>query len=408
MQSLSRNRYDTVSSLKEITDHVRAIINETDEKLTDAEVLELIEEFVLHDSRTSQYPYQAKGELVRGVFHATRKELGILESYAEEQDVNEIMVNGLDGIFVERHGQIEKMGKCFTSKEEIEEVIRRLASKVHKEINELNPILDARMDDGSRIHAVYTNVALNGPILSIRRFPEHRITMGELIQIGTITRECAEFLEVLVIAGYNIFISGGTSSGKTTFLNVLANYIPKTERVIVIEDSAELQMPGIENIVRLECRNANAHGKGEVTLRQLIRASLRMRPDRIIVGEVRGPEVYDMLQAMNTGHDGSLCTGHGNSPSGMLARLETMYLMAADFPVDAIRKQITEAIDIVVHLGRLPDKSRKVLSIVEVLAARDGTIETNPLFLYAPDKGLISTKQKLKRRTKLELRGLEL
>jgi pilus assembly protein CpaF len=401
-------RYDTVSSLKEITDNVRAIINSRAEKLSDAEVLELIEGFVLHDSRTEMFPYQVKGELVRGVFHSTRKELGLLQPYADDMEVSEIMVNGTEGIFIERHGQIDKISQRFESRDEVEEMIRRLAGKVHKEINELNPIMDARLEDGSRIHAVYSNIAINGPILSIRRFPEKRITMEELLGLGTITEEAADFLENMVKAGYNIFISGGTSSGKTTFLNVLSNYIPKDERVIVIEDSAELQITGIDNIVRMECRNPNVQGKGEVTVRQLIRASLRMRPDRIIVGEVRGAEVFDMLQAMNTGHDGSLCTGHGNSPEGMLARLETMFLMAADFPVDAIRRQIAEAIDIIVHLGRMADKSRKVQEIVEVIGYQEGKMIVNPLFRYQPNIGLSSTGNSLQQRTKLDMRGIRL
>lgn len=408
MQKKSEERYDTVSSLKEITANVRAVINSREDKLSDAEVLELIEGFVLHDSRTEMFPYQAKGELVRGVFHATRKELGLLQPYADDSEVSEIMVNGTEGVFIERHGQIDKIGQKFESRDEVEEMIQRLAGKVHKEINELNPIIDARLEDGSRIHAVYSNIAINGPILSIRRFPEKRITMEELLALGTITKEAAEFLENMVKAGYNIFISGGTSSGKTTFLNVLSNYIPKDERVIVIEDSAELQITGIDNIVRMESRNPNIHGKGEVTIRQLIRASLRMRPDRIIVGEVRGAEVFDMLQAMNTGHDGSLCTGHGNSPEGMLARLETMFLMAADFPVDAIRRQIAEAIDIIVHLGRMADKSRKVLDIVEVIGYLEGNMMVNPLFRYQPNRGLSSTGNLLQKKMKLDRRGIKL
>ena len=408
MLKRSGGRYDTVSTLKEITDGVRAVINSREEKLSDAEVLELIEEFVLHDSRTEICPYQVKEEMVTGVFNATRKELGILQPYAEDGDVSEIMVNGISSIFIERSGRIERINQEFENKEELEEIIRRLAAKVHKEINELNPILDARMEDGSRIHAVYGNVAVNGPILSIRRFPEKSITMDELLELGTISPEAAVFLQRVVVAGFNIFISGGTSSGKTTFLNVLSNFIPKDERVIVIEDSAELQIAGVENIVRLESRNANAQGKGEVTIRQLIKASLRMRPDRIIVGEVRGAEVLDMIQAMNTGHDGSLSTGHGNSPEGMLLRLEAMFLTAADFPIEAVRSQISEAIDIIVHLSRMPDKSRKVLEIVEIEGHRDGKVIINELFKYTKDKGLISTGNSLKKQAKLQMRGIEI
>jgi pilus assembly protein CpaF len=406
LQRKSEERYDTVSTLKEITENVRTIINSRAEKLSDAEVLELIENFVLKDSRTEVCSYRVKGEVISGVFNATRKELDILQSYAEDPDVSEIMVNGMDGIFVEKHGKIEKADKNFQSREELEEIIRRLAGKVHREINELNPIVDARMEDGSRIHAVYKNVSVNGPVLTIRRFPEKKITMEQLIGFGTITAEAAEFLKKLVTANYSIFISGGTSSGKTTFLNVLSNYIPKDERVIVIEDSAELQITGVDNLVRMESRSANAQGKGEVTIRQLIRASLRMRPDRIIVGEVRGAEVLDMIQAMNTGHDGSLSTGHGNSTMGMLSRLETMYLMAADFPIEAIRSQIAEAIDIIVHLGRTPDHGRKVLEIVEITGIKNGNIEVNPLFCYSSAAGLVAAGNPLMNQSKLERKGI--
>ncbi|MDD3168874.1 MAG: CpaF family protein, partial [Eubacteriales bacterium] len=334
-----------------------------------------------------------------------------------DKEVSEIMVNGIDHIFIEKKGKIEKLDLHFESIDDLEEIIRRIAAKVHREINEMNPIVDARLDDGSRVNAVYKNVALNGPILTIRRFPENRITMEDLLRIETITGEAAEFLKILVKSGYNIFISGGTSSGKTTFLNVLSEYIPKDERVIVIEDAAELQISGIENIVRLECKNANVQGKGEVNVRQLIKASLRMRPNRIIVGEVRGEEVLDMIQAMNTGHDGSLSTGHGNSTEGMLSRIEAMFLQAADFPIDAIRSQIAEAIDIIVHLGRLPDKSRKVMEISEIEGYHDGKIYINPLFKYiintsdftkdaAPKGGLMKTGNVLKNTMKLEMNGV--
>ncbi len=400
--------HDSVSTIKQITESVREVINAREEKLSDAEVLELIEEFVLHDSMTAIYPYKEKRNIIQGAFNATRKELGILQPYADYGDVSEIMVNGLDGIFIERKGKIERIDQKFDNYEELEEIIRRLVAKVHKEINELNPIVDARMEDGSRIHAVYKNVALNGPILSIRKFPEKRIAMEELLDLGTITKECASFLECLVKAGYNIFISGGTSSGKTTFLNVLSNYIPKDEGVIVIEDSAELQITGVENIVRMESKQANMQGKGEVSIRQLIKASLRMRPDRIIVGEVRGAEVLDMVQAMNTGHDGSLSTGHGNSPEGMLTRLEAMFLTASDFPVEAVRNQISEAIDIIVHMARMPDKSRKVLEVVEIEGYKDGEFIINPLFSYKMGKGLESTGRNLKNVAKLKMKGIEL
>lgn len=393
---------ESLCCTQELTSTVRALINHHKEKLTDREVLEIIEEFVLHSEKTKFYTFSEKDRVIKAVFHRTRKELGILHPLAEDPEVNEIMVNGPERIFVERNGKLKKWDMRFESREELEEMIRRLAGKVHKEINELHPIVDARMSDGSRLHAVYRNVAIDGPILSIRRFPEKKINMDELIAIGTISKEAAAFLDKLVVAGYNIFISGGTSSGKTTFLNVLSNFIPKDERIILIEDSAELQITNVENLVRMESRNANAQGKGEVTIRQLIKASLRMRPDRIIVGEVRGEEVFDMIQAMNTGHDGSLSTGHGNSPEGMLSRLEAMYLTAADFPIDAIRTQIAEAIDIIVHLGRLRDSSRKVLEIVEVTGWKQGRYQINPLFSYKQDLGLIPSENKLCNATKWE------
>jgi pilus assembly protein CpaF len=408
LQMSARQKCDTVSSLKEITEHVRAVINSRQEKLTDAEVLELIEDFVLYDSSTERCTFPAKSQMVQGVFNATRKELGLIQPFADDKEVSEIMVNGPDFIFVERCGSIQRLDQRFETAEELEEIIHRLAGKVHREFNDLNPILDARMEDGSRVHAVSRNVAINGPILSIRRFPEQRITMNELLEWGTLSPEAAALLEKLVVGGSNIFISGGTSSGKTTLLNVLSGFIPSEERVVVIEDSAELQIQGVENIVRMECRSANVQGKGEVTIRQLIRASLRMRPDRIIVGEVRGAEVMDMLQAMNTGHDGSLCTGHGNSPLGMLSRLEAMYLTAASFPVDAVRGQIAEAIDIIVHLGRMPDKSRKVLEIVEVEGFAQGRYIVNPLFRFQRDKGLVRTNNRLKNTAKAELKGISL
>lgn len=408
--------YGELCSVKEITEGVRAVINSKQEQLSDAEVLSLIEDYVLRDRRTDHCSFRKKGELISGIFNATRKDLDILQPYADDKDVSEIMVNGINDIFIERKGKIEKLDIRFETKEDLEEIIRRIAAKVHREINELNPIVDARLEDGSRINAVYKNVALNGPILTIRRFPESRITMEDLIRMETITDEAAAFLKKLVRSGYNIFISGGTSSGKTTFLNVLSEFIPKDERVIVIEDAAELQITGIENIVRLECRNANVQGKGEVNMRQLIKSSLRMRPNRIIVGEVRGGEVLDMIQAMNTGHDGSLSTGHGNSPEGMLSRLEAMFLQAADFPIDAIRKQIAEAIDIIVHLGRLPDRSRKVIEITEIVGYYDGQIQINPIFKYKMNKpdeskdghsdwSLIQTGNKLKNIMKLDMNG---
>ncbi|MDR3242862.1 MAG: CpaF family protein [Clostridiales Family XIII bacterium] len=393
---------------KELTDEVRKRLREGRAGQTDEEALGAIEDLVLHNPKTKNCSIKEKSEIIDTIFYRVRKDLSVLHPFAGDSEISEIMVNGKDAIFIEQNGKLRRADVTFESTEELEEVIRRIAAKVHREINELNPILDARLEDGSRVNAVYKNVALNGPILTIRRFPENRITMRDLLKFETITSEGADFLRKLVESGYNIFISGGTSSGKTTFLNVLSNYVPKDERVVVIEDSAELQITEIENIVRMECRNANVQGKGAVTMRQLIKSSLRMRPNRIIVGEVRGEEVLDMIQAMNTGHDGSLSTGHGNSPSGMLNRLEAMFLQAADFPAEAIRRQISEALDLIVHLGRLPDRSRRVLEISEVEGMLDGEIRLNPLFRYEAESGLVRTKNPLKNDVKLKMKGMKL
>ena len=391
---------------QEIITNIRKELVFNEGEITDESVMQVIEAYVLHNLQMSLiHPNESK-KLISRIFCAMRRELDILQPYVEDEKVSEIMVNGKDQIFIEKSGSIIKTDLQFDSVEQLEELIRRIASKVHREINELNPIVDARLEDGSRVNAVYKNIALNGPILTIRKFPQNAIDMETLIDKGSITREAANFLKMLVKSGYNCFISGGTSSGKTTFLNVLSNYIPSTERVIVIEDSAELQIRQISNLVRMECKQANSQKKGQVEMEQLIKTSLRMRPDRIIVGEVRGKEVIDMIQAMNTGHDGSLSTGHGNSIRGMLRRLESMFLQAADYPIEAIRSQIAEGIDIIIHLGRLSDGSRKVLEIAEISGVSNGEITTNLLFKYRPYKGLLSTGNSLINTEKLELRGM--
>lgn len=392
--------------LQETISEIRRKLVMQEKEITDESAMQAIEDHVLHDRELSMRHPKENRQLIDRIFCSMRRELDILQPYIEDERVSEIMVNGAEDIFIEASGNIEKLDMSFDSVEHLEELIRRLAAKVHREINELNPIVDARLEDGSRVNAVYKNIALNGPILTIRKFPEKAITMEDLIRTGSITREAAEFLEMLVKAGYNCFISGGTSSGKTTFLNVLSNYIPPSERVIVIEDSAELQIRQITNLIRLECRQANGQNRGRVGMEDLIKTSLRMRPDRIIVGEVRGKEVIDMIQAMNTGHDGSLSTGHGNSISGMLRRLESMFLQAADYPIEAVRAQIAEGIDIIIHLGRLSDGSRKVLEIAEIDGIRDGEISTNLLFRYRPSKGLLHTGRDLEHKEKLELRGM--
>lgn len=393
-------------NVQQLLSEIRGILTTREEEITDEAAMKAIEEYIFHHKELAMRHPKENQKLIRRLFCSLRRELDILQPYIEDEQVSEIMVNGKDHIFIEAAGALRKVDLSFDTTEQLEELIRRLAAGVHREINELHPIVDARLSDGSRVNAVYKNIALNGPILTIRKFPQKAIDMDTLIRIGSISKEAAVFLEKLVQAGYNCFISGGTSSGKTTFLNVLSNFIPPEERVIVIEDSAELQIRQIRNLVRLECKQANAGQKGSVTMEDLIKTSLRMRPDRIIVGEVRGKEVMDMIQAMNTGHDGSLSTGHGNSISGMLRRLESMFLQAADFPIDAIRAQIAEGIDVIVHLGRLSDGSRKVLEIAEIKGIFQGEITINPLFKYKPARGLFATGNKLIHTEKLELRGI--
>ncbi|HUM56223.1 MAG TPA: ATPase, T2SS/T4P/T4SS family [Bacillota bacterium] len=395
-------------NVSEMTREIRREISAKEEQMSDEEVLSFIEHYVLERDSLSICDLGESHKMIMRIFYSIRKDLDILQPYADDETVSEIMVNGKDDIFIERNGIIEKTGESFEKTEDLEEVIRRAAAGIHREINELSPIVDARLHDGSRINAVYKNIALNGPILTIRKFPKKAFNMKDLISFGTLTEECADYLKTLVETGYNCFISGGTSSGKTTFLNVLTDYIPKEERIIVIEDSAELQIKGIKNMVRMECKNANVQGKGQITMQQLIKTSLRMRPDRIIVGEVRGKEVMDMIQAMNTGHDGSLSTGHGNSIEGMLRRLESMFLQAADFPIDAIRSQIAEGIDIIIHLSRLTDKERKVLEISEIKGVEKDRIVMNSLYKYIPGKGLEKTGNRLMNREKLKLKGYKM
>ncbi len=343
-------------------------------------------------------------ELVNLIYARTRSRLGILKYLADDDSVTEIMVNGPDRVYAEKKNGIIKTDIRFDSREELEEIIRNIAASCRREINEMNPVLDARLENGSRVNAVFRNIVQEGPVLTIRKFAKERITIDRMTEEGTICQECGSLLKRLVEAGYNILISGGTSSGKTTFLNALTDYIPKGERVIVIEDSRELALPGIEDLVQMECHTANAQGSGEVTMDMLIRTSLRMRPDRIIVGEVRGKEVAMMLQAMNTGHDGSITTGHGNSTSGMLRRLEAMYLMSEEMPLEAIRAQILEGIDILVHLARTGDGKRRVTEVSELTGYKDGEYVLNKLFATDSDMKLVSTGSTLKNRVKLELK----
>ncbi len=359
------------------------VIKEIDlsKELNDEEILELIDKILLIRSKSSYISMQDKRRLRKEIFNSIRR-LDILQELVEDTTITEIMVNGAKNIFIEQDGSIRPWNKQFESEKKLEDVVQQIVSKSNRIINEASPIVDARLPDGSRVNIVLPPVAMEGPVVTIRKFPDQPITIHKLIEIGAISDEAARFLEKLVIAGYNIFISGGTGSGKTTFLNVLSNFIPKDERVITIEDSAELQIKAVPNLVRLEARNVNVEGKNAVTIRDLIKSSLRMRPNRIIVGEVRDAAAIDMLQAMNSGHDGSLSTGHANSTVDMLSRLETLVLMGADIPLMAVRKQIASAIDIIVHLGRLRDKSRKVLEISEILDCTDGEIEVNKLYVF--------------------------
>lgn len=371
--------------------------------MEDEELLERIDAVIREQGREWFLPLKERIWLRGSLFDSFRR-LDILQELIDDREVSEIMVNGAGNIFVERRGQVELWDRNFEKPEQLEDIIQQIVSRVNRVVNVSSPIVDARLEDGSRVHVVLPPIAIDGPAVTIRKFPEP-ITMEKLIRFGALTEEAAVFLEKLVESGYNIFISGGTNSGKTTFLNALSSYIPVQERVITIEDSAELQITQIPNLVRLETRNANTEGEGEITMSQLIRAALRMNPSRIVVGEVRGREALDMLQAMNTGHAGSLSTGHGNSPRDMMSRLETMVLMAAKLPLEAIRNQIASALDISIHLGRLRDGSRRVLSIAEIGGCRHGAVELEPLFEYERKEGELKKTGELKDREKLAAAG---
>lgn len=356
-----------------------------EEEVSDEKVQEIIERVLLQEGKERGLLLREREQLSKELFHALRK-LDILQELIEDPGVTEIMVNGTEAIFIERNGALFQWDRRFSSKEVLEGVVQQIVGRMNRVVNESSPIVDTRLSNGSRVNIVLPPVALNGPILTIRRFPEKAIAMEDLLKFNSITEEAASFLKTLVQCGYNIFISGGTGSGKTTFLNALSNFIPQTERIITIEDSAELQIKNIPNLVRLETRNKNQEGSEEITIRDLIRSALRMRPDRIIVGEVRGGEAIDMIQCLNTGHDGSLSTGHANSSKDMLSRLETMILMGMELPLPAIRRQIASGIDILIHLGRLRDRSRKVLEISEVIDYIDGEIVLQPLYLFQEEE----------------------
>jgi pilus assembly protein CpaF len=382
---------------------IRKTILEED-GLSEDKIRDIIEEAVFR--RFPDMTAEEYSAAIDHIYGRLRSRLGALHFLAENRDINEIMINGPDNVFIEKDGRIEKIETMFSSAAELEDVIRNIAAGVRREINELNPILDARLEDGSRVNAVHKNIAIEGPVLTIRKFSRNKMTMNRLISMGAVTEECSEFLKLLVRSGYNIFISGGTSSGKTTFLNALSDFIPEDKRVIVIEDSAELQLTNVDNLVQMECHNANSMGKGLVSMDMLIKTSLRMRPDILIIGEVRGREVADMLQALNTGHCG-MSTGHGNSVRGMLRRLEAMYLMAGQLPMDAVRAQIVEALDIMVHLVRTSDGRRRVIEVQEIVGFDGDEYRLNPLFIPGENLELIRTGNGIVKDMKLKLGGTD-
>lgn len=395
--------------MSELTNELRTRLIQTintERSISDAELHQIIARMVNGEYLGTITPVSDRLRTVKELQNSIRG-LDILEELLDDGDITEIMINGPSEIFIEKAGVISAYNGSFSSAERLSDIIQTIVSQANKRVNESSPIVDTRLPDGSRINVVLPPISVGGACVTIRKFPKEAITMDTLISFGSISSDAAEFLKILTRSGYNIFISGGTGSGKTTFLNALSDFIPKDERIITIEDSAELQIRGIKNLVRLECRQANTEGENEIAIRDLIRTSLRMRPDRIIVGEVRGAESFDMLQAMNTGHDGSLSTGHANSPADMLTRLEMMVLMAADMPLGAIRSQIASALDILVHLGRLPDGSRRVLEISEVCGVHSGSIVLSPLFVYSDSSGsLVRTENELQQTRKLQLKGI--
>lgn len=387
-----------------------AVMSETDLEDT---ILQMLEEMF----QDVYIPMEEKADITDQVYSAIRG-LGILDSIIHDDTITEVMINGPDHVFIEQNGKVRRISDTFENEQKLEDIIQRVVGMVGREVNQANPIVDTRLPDGSRVNVVLPPISLKGAIVTIRKFSKEPMTIAKLIEYGSITQEIADVLEILVKAKYNIFICGGTGSGKTTFLNAVSHFIPKDERIITIEDSAELQIEGLDNLVSLETRNANTAGVGAVTIRDLIRSSLRMRPERIIVGEVRGAEALDMLQAMNTGHDGSLSTGHANSTKDMLSRLETMVLTGAEgLPLDAVRQQIASAIDIIIHLSRLRDRSRKTMEITEVTGYENGQIQLNPLYVFEEDENstlervsgkLKRTKNPLVNQLKLRIAGINL
>lgn len=409
MTDLEKNNY-----IKAVHEYI--IENLPLSKLSDEELQSQIESITDYYFSNQFIKMEDKVSIVDQVYSSIRG-FGILDSIMKDETITEVMVNGPNDIFIEKNGRLQKLNDHFQSERKLEDIIQRIVSMAGREVNQANPIVDTRLPDGSRVNVVLPPISLVGPVVTIRKFSKEPMTISQLIKYGSITKEIAKKLELLVKSKYNIFISGGTGSGKTTFLNALSNYIPKEERIITIEDSAELQIEGIDNLVSLETRNANATGAGRITIKDLIKSSLRMRPERIIVGEVRGEEALDMLQAMNTGHDGSLSTGHANSVKDMLSRLETMVLQGSEaLPLIAIRQQIASAIDIIIHLSRLRDHSRKTMEICEVVGMKDGEIQLNPLYVFQEDENstlekvsgqLVRTKNKMINTYKLRLSGIK-
>ena len=403
---------------EEFVNQLKRYITETVSlsKVSDEELEEKIETLLLQKLDGEYCSMEQRVSIVEQVYSSIRG-FGLLDTIIKDDNITEVMINGPEDIFIEKKGRLVKLDKQFESERKLEDVIQRIVGLAGREVNQSNPICDTRLPDGSRVNVVLPPIALCGPTVTIRKFSKEPMTIAKLIQYGSLTQEIADKLEMLVKAKYNIFVCGGTGSGKTTFLNPLSNYIPHDARVITIEDSAELQIVGVDNLVRLETRSANTSGAGEITIRDLIKSSLRMRPERIVVGEVRGGEALDMLQAMNTGHDGSLSTGHANSTHDMLSRLETMVLQGAPgLPLEAIRQQIASAVDIIVHLSRLRDKSRKTMEITEVLGYENGEIILNPLYVFEEDENstlekvsgsLNRTKNEMKNVFKLRLSGIK-
>ena len=407
-----------MQTYKEKFDLIRGLVLEQIElsrEIQDEEVYGIIDEEIQKAGKQEYISLAEKQRLRREVFNSMRR-LDILQELVEDDEITEIMINGYQNIFIEKQGRLFACDKEFVSRERLEDIIQQIVAKANRIVNETNPIVDARLEDGSRVNVVLAPVAINGPIVTIRKFPANPITMSDLIEMGSITEEAAVFLQKLVQGCYNIFISGGTGSGKTTFLNVLSNYIPKDERVITIEDSAELQLRDIPNLVSLEVRNANVEGKNEIAIEDLLKSALRMRPNRIVLGEVRdGAAAANLIQIMSSGHDGSISTGHSNSAKDMLNRLETLVLSYHDIPLAAVGKQIASAIDIVIHLGRMRDKSRRIMEITEVEMWKDGDFILNPLYQFVEKgsnegkvEGELVPVHELKNQEKLKRAGIVL